>query len=433
MNKKKLYFTFEKIYLSWGCGYMKKLLLFVTLLSFFISSFAVTITMTAGAVGKELELTNIQIQRFMEENPDINVQILPMPNSSTARHDLYVTYLASGTPDPVVLMLDVVWPAEFAPFLVDLKPDYDYFAFDGFLEGTIKSNVVDDKIVAAPWFTDAGFMYYRKDLLEKYGYDAPNTWSELYNIAKDISENEFIDGFVWQGAKYEGLTCDVMEFVHSFGGEIIDNGKVVVDNAENYDKTVAALKFMKKLIDDGVTPKGVTTYMEEESRRQFQNGNAVFMRNWPYAWPLANASDSPVKGKVGIVPVPMGDNGRHSATLGGWNLGINKNSSKAQIDAAKKLVKYLTAYDQQVERATYAGQNPTMKSAYSDAKIKEEAPFVVDLYDVFISAEPRPVTAVYSEVSDAIQRYTYGVLTGQYKAEDAVTRMAKELKQIVGN
>ncbi|HOB16451.1 MAG TPA: ABC transporter substrate-binding protein [Defluviitoga sp.] len=412
---------------------MKKVVAVLMILVLAFSAFSVTITMTAGAVGTELETLYKQVELFMKENPDITVQIMPMPNSSTDRHDLYVTYLASGVSDPDVLMLDVIWPAEFAPFLVDLTDDYKYFELDEFFPGTVNSNTVDGRLVSVPWFTDAGILYYRKDLLVKYGYDVPETWDELFTIAKDISAKEGINGFVWQGARYEGLTCNVMEFVHSFGGEIIESGDVVVDDPKYFDKNVAAVAFMKKLIDEGVTPKGVTTYMEEEARRVFQNGDAVFMRNWPYAWSLANSPDSPVAGKVGITVLPKGPepNGRHSATLGGWNLGINKNSSKAEIEAAKKLIKFLTSHEQQVFKAVHAGQTPTRVSAYNDPRTLEANDFYADILDVFLSAEPRPISPIYNEISYEIQVAVHSVLTGQAQPKAAVESLAKNLKGLI--
>jgi len=412
---------------------MKKALVLLMAVVFIVSAFAVNISMTAGAVGKELQLLYQQVDQFEKANPDINVKVLPMPNSSTARHDLYVTYLASGTPDPTVLMIDVVWPAEFEPFVADLTNDYDYFELDKFLPGTVKSVTYNNKIVAIPWFTDAGLLYYRKDLLDKYGYDVPQTWDELYNTAKAIGDKEGIDGYIWQGASYEGLTCDAMEFIHSYGGMIVENGKVVVDSDKYKDKNIQALNMMDKLVESGVTRKGVTTYMEEEARRLFQNGDAVFMRNWPYAWPLINGSDSPTAGKVGVAPLPMGDveGGRHSATLGGWNLAINGNASDAQVEAAKKLIKFLTSPDQQLQKALVAGQNPTRMSVYKDEKLAKEVPFMVDLYDVFINAEPRPVTPVYPEVSRAIWTETYNVINQQKTAEQAINDLAKQLKGLM--
>lgn len=412
---------------------MKKGLLFIFILLLLVNVFSVNISMTAGAVGKELEVLYKQVEEFEKLNPDISVKVLPMPNSSTSRHDLYVTYLASGTPDPTVLMLDVIWPAEFEPFLADLTSDYDYFELDKFLEGTVKSVTYKNKVVAIPWFTDAGLLYYRKDLLDKYGYDVPKTWDEFYNIAKDISNKEKIDGFIWQGASYEGLTCDVMEFIHSHGGAIVENGEVVLDKPENKERTIMALNYMKKLIDDGVTRKGVTTYMEEEARRLFQNGDAVFMRNWPYAWTLVNGDSSKIAGKVGVSPLPKGSNpeGRNSATLGGWNLAINGNASKSQIEAAKKLIKFLTSPEQQVVKALGVTQNPTRKAVYNDPRIKEEIPFMVELYDVFINAEPRPVTPVYSEVSREIYTETSNVLRGIKTPEKAVDDLINSLKEIM--
>lgn len=409
---------------------MRKIFFIVLLFSTIMAFSLTTITMTAGAVGKELEVLYAQLNEFMKQNPDIVVTVIPMPNSSTERHDLYVTYLAAGESDPDVLMLDVIWPPEFAPYLEDLTDDYDYFELDEFLPGTVKSVTVNGRIVAIPWFTDAGLLYYRKDLLEKYGYKhPPETWDELVEMAQKISKAEGIHGFVWQGARYEGLVCDFMEYVWSFGSDVLDdNGKVIIDNP----KAVQALQFMVDLIYKyKISPEGVITYMEEEARRIFQNGEAVFMRNWPYAWALINSPDSPVKDKVGVVPLPKGPGGRHAATLGGWSLGINVYSSEKEKEAAKKLIKFLTNYEQQLFKALNAGQNPTRKAVYKDPKLKEAIPFMVELFDVFINALPRPRAANYSEISDVIQRYVHAALTKQITPEKAIKEMARELKMLL--
>ncbi len=226
---------------------MKKVVLLALLMVFAVFSFGVTITMTAGAVGKELDVLYAQLSAFMKQNPGIKVSVMPMPNSSTERHDLYVTYLASGEKEPTVLMLDVIWPAEFAPFLEDLTEDKDFFELDKFLPGTVKSVTVGGKIVAVPWFTDAGLLYYRKDLLQKYGYkNPPQTWDELVKMAQTITAKEKgVQGFVWQGARYEGVVCDFMEYLVSFGGDVLDDaGNVIVDSKAG----VNALKFMVDLI-----------------------------------------------------------------------------------------------------------------------------------------------------------------------------------------
>ncbi|ODN30554.1 ABC transporter substrate-binding protein [Fervidobacterium thailandense] len=415
---------------------MRKYLLVVLLVVLAVFSFAqkrVTITMTAGAVGKELEVLYAQLDRFMKANPDIKVSVMPMPNSSTERHDLYVTYLAAGEKEPTVLMLDVIWPAEFAPYLEDLTNDKAYFELDKFLPGTVKSATVNGRIVAIPWFTDAGLLYYRKDLLEKYGFkNPPKTWDELVRMAKTITAKEKnMYGFVWQGARYEGLVCDFMEYLISFGGDVLDEaGNVVI----NSPAAVRALQFMVDLIyKENVSPRAVTTYMEEEARRVFQNGQAVFMRNWPYAWALLNdPKESKVAGKVGVAPLPAGPAGRSAATLGGWMLGINKNATPEEKEAAKKLIKFLTSYDEQLYKAINAGQNPTREAVYKDPQLKKAAPFMVELYGVFINAEPRPRTAKYSELSDVMQKYIHAALTQQMTAQKAIEEMAKELRRVLG-
>uniref|UniRef100_A0A7C5U424 ABC transporter substrate-binding protein n=1 Tax=Fervidobacterium nodosum TaxID=2424 RepID=A0A7C5U424_9BACT len=413
---------------------MRKFVFVALLLVLSVVAFSrVTITMTAGAVGKELEVLYAQLDRFMKANPDIKVSVMPMPNSSTERHDLYVTYLASGEKEPTVLMLDVIWPAEFAPYLEDLTADKAYFELDKFLPGTVKAATVGGKIVAVPWFTDAGLLYYRKDLLEKYGFkNPPKTWDELVTIAKTITAKEKnVVGFVWQGARYEGLVCDFMEYLISFGGDVLDDaGNVIV----NSPASVKALQFMVDLIyKEKVSPQAVTTYMEEEARRKFQNGEAVFMRNWPYAWSLLNdPKDSKVAGKVGVAPLPAGPSGKSAATLGGWMLGINKNATPEEKAAAKKLVKFLTSYDEQLYKAINAGQNPTMMDVYKNAELKKAAPFMVELYGMFINAAPRPRTAKYSEISDVIQKYAHAALTQQMTAQKAIEEMAKELNKVLG-
>ncbi|MFN6991291.1 MAG: ABC transporter substrate-binding protein [Fervidobacterium sp.] len=413
---------------------MKKFVFFALLLVLSVVAFSrVTITMTAGAVGKELEVLYAQLDRFMKANPDIKVSVMPMPNSSTERHDLYVTYLASGEKEPTILMLDVIWPAEFAPYLEDLSDGKSYFELDKFLPGTVKAATVGGKIVAIPWFTDAGLLYYRKDLLEKYGFkNPPKTWDELVKIAKTITAKEKnIVGFVWQGARYEGLVCDFIEYLVSFGGDVLDdNGNVIV----NSPAAVKALQFMVDLIyKEKVSPQAVTTYMEEEARRKFQAGEAVFMRNWPYAWALLNnPKESKVAGKVGVAPLPAGPGGKSAATLGGWMLGINKNATPEEKAAAKKLIKFLTGYDEQLYKAINAGQNPTMMDVYKNAELKKAAPFMVELYGMFINAVPRPRTEKYSEISDVIQKYVHAALTQQMTPVKAIEEMAKDLNKVLG-
>ena len=236
----------------------------------------------------------------------------------------------------------------------------------------IASQTVDGKLVAMPQYTDAPALYYRKDLLEKYAKTVPTTWAEMEATAKEIMEaeraagNKDMWGFVFQGNAYEGLTCNALEWVMSNGGgQIVEpDGTISINNA----RAAAAIDRAASWIGT-ISPEGALAYKEEESRGVWQLGNAVFMRNWPYAYKLGNADDSAVKGLYDVAPLPMGDDegARSAATLGGWNLAVSKYSQSQ--DAAIKLVLYLTSTEAQKGRAVALSNLPTVESLYDDADI----------------------------------------------------------------
>ncbi len=395
------------------------------------SSFASTIVMTAGAVGREYQVLQQQIKVFEQQNPGIKVVLMPMPNSSTDRYNLYVTYLSAGMPQPDILMLDVIWPPAFANFLVNLNPYFSKSDLKDFFQGAVKADTYNGKLVAAPWFIDAGLLYYRKDLLQKYGFKPPKTWAELIREAQVISQKEGIKGFVWQGAAYEGLTCDFMEYVHSYGGAILNEKGQVVSDSPMVKKALQTMVDM--VYKYKISPVGVTTYMEEETRHIFQNGDAVFMRNWPYAWPLLNSKGSKVAGKVGVEPLPEGTGFpgvHHSATLGGWQLGINKNSE--HVADAVKLIKFLLSPEQEAYKAINAGQNPSRLSVYKNPAVIKANPFYQSLWPVFANAEPRPKSPIYAQISEILYDNVNEALTKQLTVDQAVGKMTSQLKNLLG-
>lgn len=294
---------------------------------------------------------------------------------------------------------------------------------------------MNGKLVAMPWFTDAGLMYYRTDLLKKYGFkSAPKTWTELALMAKKIQDgeqktNKAFTGFVWQGKNYEGLTCDALEWVVSFGGgTIVDaKGNITINNAQAAKALDTAASWIKS-----ISPAGVTTYAEEEARGIFQAGNAAFMRNWPYAWALGQGDDSKVKGKIGVAPLPSGGS-RNAATLGGWQLGVSS-YSKNQA-AAIDLVRYLASPAEQKIRAIEGTYNPTIATLYKDKDILKANPFFGSLYDVFTSAVARPsgpTKGKYNQVSQAFSTAVSDVLNGKMKGQAAVAKLSTDLARIKG-
>lgn len=394
---------------------------------------AETISISCGAVGQELELCQSGTEAWSKQTGN-GVNLISTPNSSSERLALYQQLLAAQAADIDIFQIDVVWPGILGNHLLDLKP-YMGDATKEHFEALIKNNTVDGRLVAMPWFTDAGLLYYRKDLLEKYAEQPPETWDQLTAAAKKIQEGERASGndkfwgFVWQGRAYEGLTCDALEWVASYnGGTIVEpDGKVGINNPN----AIKAVEMAANWVGT-ITPEGVLNYAEEEARGIFQSGNAAFMRNWPYAWSLAQGPDSAIKGKVGVSALPKGgDDGRHAATLGGWQLSVSKYSRHAEV--AADLVRYLTSSEEQKRRAIKGAYNPTIASLYKDEEVLKANPFFGELYDVFIDAVPRPSTVTgnrYNQVSREFWEAVHSVLSGQTTAGKALAELESKLKRL---
>ncbi len=373
-----------------------------------------------------------QAERYMQMHPNIEIKIQEMPWSSTLQHDMYATWLSGQLPYPDILRLDIIWPPEFASagWVIPLDEYIEAAGIDlsDFLPGPINGVTWQGKIYAIPYFTDAGLLYYRKDLLEKYGFEPPETFQDLKEQALYIMEKEGIpNGFVWQGDAYEGLTCDFLEFLWGNGGDVLDaQGNVVIDSPE----AVEALEIMVDYIKSGVSPEGVTTYKEEDARNVFQRGDAIFMRNWPYAWKKLNAPDSPVAGKVGVKPMVHGPGKKSAATLGGWNLAINAYSRHPK--EAFDFIMYLTSPENMKELAIEAGLSPTRASLYKNPQVLAANPFWKYFYDVLLGARPRPVHPRYPEISNVIFTEVHRALTGEITPAQAIKNMADRIRQIVG-
>ena len=336
-----------------------------------------------------------------------------------------------------MFQIDVVWTGILGNHLLDLTPKAQSAVGDH-LPAMVETSRVDGKLMAMPWFADAGLLYYRKDLLDKYKRPVPQTWADLTETARLIQEGERKEGrndfwgYVWQGRAYEGLTTNALEWIASYnGGTIVDEkGEVTIENP----KAIEALKTAAGWVGT-VTPEGVLNYTEEEARGVFQAGNAAFMRNWPYAWALAQGPDSTIKDKVGIAPLPKGGaDGRHAGTLGGQLLAVSKYSKNAA--AATDLVMYLTSAAEQKRRAVEGSFNPTIVSLYSDADIARANPFIGDLVGVFSNAVARPATVTgqnYNKVSTEFFNAVHQALSKRAEPAQALNRLDRDLKRIKRN
>ncbi|WP_426106652.1 ABC transporter substrate-binding protein [Massilia sp. TSP1-1-2] len=373
---------------------------------------AATLTMACDSIGHGARVCEEGVREW-ERKSGHTVKMLLLPPSSSERLTLYRQLLDVKSPLVDVLTIDIVWPGILADSLVDLSKPAAPTIKEHF-PAIVKSNTVGGRLIAMPWFTDAGLLYYRKDLLDKYKLSVPATWAELTATARTIQKAERSSGrrgmwgYVWQGRPYEGLTCDALEWIVSFGGGSIveTSGAVTVDNPAS----IAALRMAKSWIGD-ISPVSVLSAREEESRAMFQSGDAVFLRNWPYVWSVVNAPDSPVHNKVGIAVLPRGPNGAAGTTLGGHQLAVSKFSRNP--DLAIDLVMFLTGRQEQKRRAVVLGVSPTIGSLYQDAQLVAMNPYQETLRAAAASATPRPSSVTgrkYEQVSSEVWKTVSGVL-----------------------
>ena len=366
----------------------------------------------------------------MQLNPGIRVELQRTPDDANQRHQLYVQWLNARVGNPSILQLDVVWTPEFAAAGWVLPLDPYSPARSEFFPATVIANTWAGKLYALPWFADVGLLYRRTDLVP----NEPKTLEEMVAQAQAAMARRGGPryGIVSQGARYEGLITGFVEYLGAFGGRIIDDkGNVVV----NHPEAVRALEFMRdELYKTHVAPLDVLTWHEEEARFAFQNGNAVFMRNWPY--PVAAMSDtaqSKVAGKFTVSPMPASataHNGHSTAALGGAQLAINAYTDHPA--AAYKLIAYLTAPDQMLERAQVVSQYPTRPALYSDPRMRGTIGIPLENARRAIeSATPRPVTPIYTELSEILQIELHRALVRQVEPQEALNSAAARINALI--
>jgi multiple sugar transport system substrate-binding protein len=384
------------------------------------------LTFAGSAVGREGEAIRAQLDRFQTSHPEIRVEVRPTPDAADHRHQLYVQWLNARAPDPDVLQLDVVWTPEFAAagWIRDL--DRFHPRLDDFFPAALTANRWRGTLYALPWFIDAGMLYWRTDLLER----APADLDDLVLLAARAQRERGVPfGFVWQGARYEGLVTVFLEHLGAFGGRILDDhGAVVVDSAQ----AVRALTYMRDAIYvDHIVPPSALTWQEEQVRFAFQNGQAAVMRNWPYAYSLLqDAGQSAVAGKFGIAAMPGGPGGIPTAALGGSQLAINAYSG--DFDAAYQLIDYLLEPAQLLERARIVGEYPPRPTMYDTRELAEALPVSpADARRVIELAVPRPVTPVYNQLSEILQISLHRALTRQQEPQAALTEAARAMRSLL--
>ena len=413
---------------------LQRLLTAAALVAGAATASAATITIACGASAPEIEHCMKHAEAWAKKTGH-TVRNYTQPASATAALAVYRQLFAAKSGDIDIIRVDVIWPGILKDHLIDLKP-YSKGSESEHFPAIVANNTVGGRLLGIPWFTDAGLLYYRTDLLQKYKRPAPTTWAELAATAAIVQAGERaagqkdFQGFVFQAKSGESLTCNAVEWIASFGGGTLvdDKGEITINNPQAVRALATAAQWV-----GSIASVGVLNYAEEDARGVFQNGQALFMRNWPYAKSLLDSPDSVVRGKVGVSALPMGDGpgARHAGTLGGWQLSVSKYSRHPEV--AADLVLHMASAEVQKVRAMRGSFNPTRPALYKDPEVIAANPFMSSLLDTFENAVARPSGQAglkYPSVSLALSNAAHDVLGRKATPEAAVRKLEGQLKLV---
>lgn len=370
------------------------------------------------------------VEQFQQKHPNIRLEIVEGPNETNQVEDLYTSSFLLGNSPYDLVYMDIVWTPKFAAagWLLDLSDRVSPDRLAEFLEGDVNGGRYQGGLYRFPLRSDAGMLYYRKDLLAEAGYEPPDTFTELMKTAQALQEKGLADwGYLWQGKQYEGLAAMFVEILQGYGAFWVnpDTLEVGLDRPE----AIKAVEFLRSTIAAGISPPGVTTYAEEETRRLFQSGKAAFLRNWPYVFSLASQPDSQIRGKFGIKPMIHAPGYQSGACQGGWGLGIAKTSRHP--DEAWKVIEFLSGEEIQRQFILATGKVPSRKALFNDPAIVSKYPHYRELLTVLQNAALRPPIAQYAQASDILQRYLSAALTDRMTPEQAMQSAADETRRLL--
>lgn len=370
---------------------------------------------------------------YEAKNPNVKIAIETGGNTSEAQAQYLNTIMTAKDTSLDVLILDVIRPAQYAaagwtvPFNDVLGSDAAAY-MKRYLPAYAEANSVDGKIVALPAFADAMFLYYRKDLLDKYGIQPPKTWDELVTASKKVMDGEKdpnLQGLSFQGKAIEGAVCTFLLPYWSMGKQLVSNGKLNFDK----DAAVKSLAMWKGFVDQGVAKKNISEVATDDTRKEFQAGNVLFAVNWSYAWGQFNGGESAVKDKVGVVTLPAVQGGEPASCLGGWEWGVSAYSNNKT--EAQKFVQYLSSPEVSEFMAINAALLPQFPEVYTDSDVTKAVPWFANARPVVETAKTRPVTPRYNEVSDIIRTTVNAVLAGTMTPEQGAEQMEGRLRRVL--
>ena len=392
-----------------------------------------TLRVFSGGQNQRPDLMRQLFDQYQKANPGVKIDIETGGATSELQRQYLSTVLNAKDTAIDIYLIDIVNPAQYynAGWLEPLDayvggPN----AMKAYLPVYSQANIVNGKVAAMPAFADAMFMYYRKDLLEKYGIKEPKTWDELSVAAQKIQageKNPNLQGLSIQGAPIEGAVCTFLLPYWSQGKSFNDAaGKMTLDK----DAAVKGMDMWLKLVDQGVMKKNIAEVTTPATVNEFKAGQVAFAINWGFAWDrFKDDADSQVKGKVGVMPLPSMTGGKSATCVGGWQWAVSA-FSKSKAESAK-LVQFLASANSSKFLAAEGSLLPTYQSVYTDADVVKQVPWFKDAANVVIAGQARPISAQYGQVSDAIRTTTSAILARTKTSADGVAEIETRLNRVM--
>jgi multiple sugar transport system substrate-binding protein len=371
------------------------------------------------------------VAKFNQQHSDIKFKIIEAPSDSNQVEDLYTSSFLLGNSPYDLVYMDIVWTPKFAAagWLRDISDRLTPEAAQEYLAEDIAGGMYQDKFYRLPFRSDAGMLYYRQDLLEQAGYQPPETFAQLLTISEDLQQQGLIDwGYAWQGKQSESLAAMFVEILEGHGAYWVnpDTLEVGLDRPE----AIASVEFLRTTIAKKISPPGVTTYAEDETRLLFQNGKVAFLRNWPFVYSLAaDPEDSEIAGKYQIKPMVHLPGKKGGATLGGWGLGIS--STTKHPDAAWQVLEFLSSEESQKEFILETGFVPSRVALFNDPEIVAKYNYYPQLLDIVRNSTLRPPISQYAQASDILQRYLSAAITSKMTSAAAMQNAASETRNLL--
>jgi len=367
---------------------------------------------------------------YQKRNPNMKVEVEIGGATSEAQQQYLSTVLSSKDSVLDVILIDVIRPAQWAaqgwaePLDAYLGADKPKVLAQ-YLRAYADANQVNGKLIALPYFADSQFLYYRKDLLEKYKRPVPKTWDEMMETAKAIMDGEKspqLQGFSTAGAPIEGTVCTYLVPLWGMGSDLTKDGKLNLD----VPQARQPFQLYGRMKQAGVLPKNIAEIPTDRIRIDMQAGNLVFAMSWGYVWNrLENDADSKVKGRIGVTTLPHDPGGKSATCIGGWQVAVSafsKNKSEAV-----KFVRYLSSPEVSKMQALLASHMPVFPSVYKDPEVLKANPWFADALPVVEGARSRPVSAQYPQVSDVIRSNMNAYLAGTKTTDVALADMKSRL------